>query len=291
VVDTEPKLAELPDGQTIAYAEFGDPDGMPTFYFHGFPGSRLEAALADETACSRHVRIIAPDRPGYGYSSFDPVRTIYDWPDTVGFLADHLGLDGFAVVGVSGGGPYALACAAGMPDRLTNAAVVCGLAPVSPATNLQGMRWPHRLGLFAARFGPCFTWPVFGLGRLFVVPDGERMVQFIQGHAAEPDHEFLQDEHTRRVLALSFEQAMRQASRGPAWDAFLYARPWNFDLTSIDMPVYAWYGLEDLIVPPAMGRYLERTLPNCAMHFCPGEGHFSLVFRHLGEIFDTAQGG
>jgi pimeloyl-ACP methyl ester carboxylesterase len=288
VLDTEPILARLPDGHTIAYCEFGDPLGRPTFYFHGFPGSRVEAALAHDTARERNVRIIAPDRPGYGHSSFDPVRTIRDWAGTVDSLADHLELDRFAVVGVSGGGPYALACAAGIPARITRMAVVCGLAPLSPAANLEGMRLPHRLGLTLAKLGPCLTWPAFGLGRFFVAPNGERMVRFIEGHAAPPDRRILAEERTRRILARSFDEAVRQASRGPGWDAYLYARPWNIDLSQIRMPVHAWYGLEDIIVPPAMGRFLEDALPDCRISFCPGQAHFSVVFNNLSDIFDLA---
>jgi pimeloyl-ACP methyl ester carboxylesterase len=289
MLDSRLKKTHLPRGQTIAYSEFGDPHGVPTLYFHGFPGSRVEAAMGHEAARRHSIRIIAPDRPGYGRSSFDPVRTISDWAGTMDRFADALGLERFAVVGVSGGGPYALACAAGIPERLTQVALFCGLAPVFPAANLHGMRLPHRLGLMLARLGPCITWPAFGLGRLLVAPNGRRMVKFVTGHASGPDREVLKDERIQDILALSFEEAVRQNSLGPGLDAYLYARPWSFDLSTIPISVHAWYGLDDIIVPPAMGRYIEATVPDCRMHFCENEGHFSIVFHHLPDVFRLAR--
>ena len=123
----------LADGRRLGYAEYGDPEGKPLFYCHGFPASRLEAALLDPSARKAGVRVVAADRPGCGLSDFQPDRRIGDWPGDVVELAGALGIDRFAVVGVSGGGPYALACARKIPQRLTAAAVVCGLGPVGEA--------------------------------------------------------------------------------------------------------------------------------------------------------------
>src|SRR4051794_20731127 len=119
----------LSDGRRLAYCEYGSPAGKPVLYFHGWPGSRLEAKLADPVAKKFNAKIIAIDRPGFGMSDFKPNRTLLDWPLDVCELADALGLDRFAVVGVSGGGPYALACARRIPERLTSVAVICGVGP------------------------------------------------------------------------------------------------------------------------------------------------------------------
>src|SRR5438309_1811387 len=108
---------KLRDGRTLAYAEYGDPAGTPVIFFHGTPGSRLMAAPAwkDE---SLGLRIIAPDRPGFGLSTYRPNRTILNWASDVAELADALKLDKFIVAGVSGGGPHSLACAHELPDRV-----------------------------------------------------------------------------------------------------------------------------------------------------------------------------
>ena len=121
----------LQDGRMLGYAEYGAPEGMPAFYFHGFPGSRLDYQLVDtgEAAAEANARIVAPDRPGYGLSDFRRGRKILDWPNDVTELADALGIDRFAVLGISGGGPYAAACVLTIPRRLTVTAIVCGMGP------------------------------------------------------------------------------------------------------------------------------------------------------------------
>src|SRR5215475_3198278 len=115
---SEDGVLRLADGRALGYAEFGDSGGEPFFYFHGHPGSRLEARFAESAATAAGVRIIALDRPGYGLSDWQPGRAILDWPADVTEAADLLGIGGFSVVGGSGGGPYALACAYRLPDRV-----------------------------------------------------------------------------------------------------------------------------------------------------------------------------
>ena len=132
----------LPDGRRLAYAEYGDPLGIPVVYCHGFPGSRLEAALFHDTAKQGGVRVISADRNGLGDSDYLPNRTMLDWPDDVAAMADALGLDRFHLLGVSGGGPYALACAYRIPERLKGLALVCPLGPLDQPDLLWAMRWP-----------------------------------------------------------------------------------------------------------------------------------------------------
>src|SRR5215510_3131644 len=103
------QFVDLPDGRRLAYAEYGDPQGHPTFYFHGLPGSRLEAVLAAESAAQAGIRLVASDRPGVGGSDPQPRRTLLDWPADVVQLADRIGVARFSIIGVSGGAPYAAA--------------------------------------------------------------------------------------------------------------------------------------------------------------------------------------
>src|SRR5438046_6812360 len=126
----EVRQLRLRDGRRLGYCEHGVRAGKPILYFHGWPGSRIEAQLAAPAARRYNARLIAVDRPGFGMSDFKAHRTLLDWPADVAELADTLGLDRFAVAGVSGGGPYALACARRIPDRLTSVIVVCGLGPM-----------------------------------------------------------------------------------------------------------------------------------------------------------------
>src|SRR5512141_1163093 len=127
IVEPSPKenqQLQLPDQRRLGFAEYGDPDGAPVFYFHGWPSSRLEARAAHAPALNLGLRLVAPERPGYGLSDFQPGRTIGDWTKDLLVLAGHLGWSKFGVVGISGGGPYAMACAALIPERLTSVSLV-----------------------------------------------------------------------------------------------------------------------------------------------------------------------
>ena len=124
------KTVRLKNGRLLGYADYGDPAGQPIFYFHGFPGSRLEAANFDETAQASHYRLIGIDRPGMGLSTSDPNRTLLSQVDDVVCFADALNIDTFSIIGHSGGAPFVAACAYQIPHRLKGIAIVSGMAPL-----------------------------------------------------------------------------------------------------------------------------------------------------------------
>jgi pimeloyl-ACP methyl ester carboxylesterase len=130
-IDRINQRIQLKDGRSLGYVDYGNPDGKPIFCFHGFFGSRLDWTYFDD-ACrfeDLNARIIVADRPGMGLSDFKPKRKLLDWPNDVVELADSLKLDRFGVMGISGGGPYAVACAYKIPERLTATAIVSGMGP------------------------------------------------------------------------------------------------------------------------------------------------------------------
>jgi pimeloyl-ACP methyl ester carboxylesterase len=141
--DRTNKQIKLKDGRMLGYDEYGAPDGKPVIFIHGFPGSRLDWPLfdPDDSAVELNARIIAVDRPGMGLSDFKPGREILDWPDDVTELADMLQMDKFAVLAVSGGGPYGNACAFKIPERLTETAIVCGMGPSEAPGAKEGAAW------------------------------------------------------------------------------------------------------------------------------------------------------
>jgi pimeloyl-ACP methyl ester carboxylesterase len=142
---------QLSDGRRLGCAEFGDRAGAPVIYFHGWPGARVEARLGDYAARVSGVRLLAIDRPGMGLSAFQPGRAFVDWPDDVLEVAASLGLDRFAVLGISGGGPYAAACAWKLADRLTNAGILSSLAPFDVPGATAGMGRRNRLAFQLVR--------------------------------------------------------------------------------------------------------------------------------------------
>lgn len=273
----------LGDGRRLGYAEFGDLGGAPGFYFHGHPGSRLEARFADEAAAAVGVRIIALDRPGYGQSDFQPRRTILDWPRDVAEAADLLGLDRFAVLGASGGGPYALACAHEIPERMTRVGVVSGVGPYDAPGATQGMRRQNRVGFqLGARFPALARLMMWSMARQ-MRRRPERTLDAIAQAMSSADAEVAHRPEVRQILAADIAEAFRQGGRGAALDVVLLGRPWGFRLDAIQPQVLLWQGEADALVPPAMGRHLAAQIPNCRATFFPGEGHL-LVVGHMAEI-------
>ncbi|MGD9080218.1 MAG: alpha/beta hydrolase [Desulfobacterales bacterium] len=280
----------LCDGRLLGFAEFGDRQGKPVFYFHGFPGSRLEARLADRISRESKIRFIGIDRPGYGLSSLKPGRTFVDWADDVIGLADALGIDRFSILGVSGGGPYAAACACKIPDRLDTIGIICGMGPVDVPGLLPDMPWMYRQGLRIAGRAPKIATILYPFSAFFFRNYPKSMLSIISGRVAEPDKMALRNPELRNVLCASFQAAFRSSLQWPAADVVLYSRPWGFRLEDIRIPVNLWHGEKDRIVPPAMGHHVAETIPTCRAIFYADEGHFSIILNRIHEIWQVFHG-
>ena len=144
----------MPDGRELAYEEYGDPDGEPVLSFHGGLSSRLDAAPAHQAALALGVRLLSPDRPGIGRSTFQPGRRLLDWPADVAALTDALGIDRFAVMGWSCGGPYAAVCGARMSDRVTAVGLLSSAVPLELVGTTKGLARDDRILLFLVRRAP-----------------------------------------------------------------------------------------------------------------------------------------
>ncbi len=281
----EPARIRLRNGRALAFMELGDPAGRPVFYCHGLPGSRLEAGLAETAARRTAVRLIAIDRPGFGASDFQPGRRILDWAEDVAELAQWLGIERYAVLGVSGGGPYALACAYRLPERLTAVGVVAGLAPLDTAGASRGMRLPARLMLAAARTVPALLRTVLSVAAAPALQrDPQRVMKGIVIGSQPADRAVLRQPATEAVLSQSMRESVREGAAGAWWDLVLAGRPWGFAPRDVAMEVQLWHGEEDRTVPVSMGRWLAASLPRCRARFVPGEAHFSLPVLHMEDI-------
>jgi len=274
------------NGRTLEFAEFGDLGGKPVFYFHGFPGSRLEAEIAEPAAIDLNLRIIALDRPGYGLSGFQPDRKILDWPSDVVKVADTLELGSFSIVGISGGGPYAAVCAHEIPARLENVAIVCGLGPVNVPGNCDGMMWQNRIGLSLARFAPLMARVIYRAVSSGLQHFPERFVANISKSLPDPDNSVLQETYCQELLLKTFQEAYRFGSEGSAWDLTLYCQPWGFRLEDISCEVSIWQGERDIVVPATMAKHMENAIPKSRANYLADEGHYSLITRHLPKILE-----
>ena len=275
----------LPSGQVLAWAEYGDPAGAPVLYHHGWPGSRLEARFAHEHAIALGIRIIAPDRPGYGASTQAPARILGDWAGDAAALLDHLDVGRFAAIGISGGAPYALACAAALPARVASVCIVSAMGPVDGNDALLDFDPVRRLALrLAARRSPLMR----GLLQIAVGPliarHADRFVTSLAQRCAPADRATLARQEVQVQIAASFREGLRPSAAGAARDLELYAAPWGIPLAQVKAPVHLWHGEADRIIPPWLARRLAVALPTAIPRFLPGEGHYSLPLGHLGTI-------
>jgi pimeloyl-ACP methyl ester carboxylesterase len=277
----------LRDGRTLGYAEYGDAAGPPVLVFHGSPGSRLQVRAAHGPALARGIRIIAPDRPGLGLSTRLPRRQIADWPNDVRELADALGIGRFAVIGVSGGGPYAAACGWALPERVVRAGIISGVALSGHGSALcSGLRRGER---FLVDLGLRTPWLLHAVMTVGAAPSRrwtERIFARIRTLASPADRLILERSEIADCLIAGMKEAFRQGGQGPTDEVLLLARPWTFRPEEIGVPVRLWHGEADAVVPVDMGRYLAAAIPGCRAEFIPGAGHY-LVFDRIGPFLDA----
>ena len=271
----------LPDGRALGYAEYGELTGKPVLYFPGTPSSRrLHPPI--EPTLSLGARLIVVERPGYGLSDFQKGRRLLDWPEDVSAFAEALGLDRFPVVGVSGGGPYAAACAYKIPERVTRAAIVSGVGPTDLPGTIEEMPRVRRLGATVARRTPgllaAVLWLVANPQR-----NPERFFQRMVSGNSPVDQEIISQPEIKAMLMENYREATRLGVRGFAQDSIILSNAWGFRPEDISIPVDLWHGEADANVSISAARYMANTIPNCHATFIPGKGHW-LFYECWGDI-------
>ena len=229
------------------------------------------------------MRRITVDRPGVGFSDAQPSRTLLDWPEDVRAVADTLGLETFAVLGTSGGGPYAAACAFALHDRVSRAVIVSGLGPLDRPGALHGMNRGEAAMMILARRAPILAHCIAG-----AVVTGERLrpgavYQGLLNALPEVDRRVAAQPRVRDSLADSYTLAFRQGVRGQVQDWAIIASPWGFRPEDIDVPIQLHHGRLDDRVPLHHARDLAARIPHCQLTEYQGEGHM-LAFSHAEEI-------
>ena len=276
--------ARLPDGRSLGYAEYGDPRGRPILFFPGAPSSRLLHPPEGATT-SLGARVIVVERPGFGLSDFQKGRKLLDWPKDVTAFADAMGIERFAVAGNSAGGPYAAACAFGIPERVTRAAIIAGLGPTDLAGAIEEMPRIRRAGVAVARRAP---WILRATLWLMGNPNRnpERFFRRMASGNSAVDQEVMSRPEIQRMLMENFREATRSGVRGFAREAIILSGSWGFRLEDISIPVDVWHGEEDANVSLSAARHLADTIPDCHATFLPGKGHW-LFLEHWEEILGS----
>lgn len=283
----EPRFWQAPSGRMLAWNEYGDPAGKPMIYVHGWPSSRLQGRLVHHLARERGLRVLAPDRPGMGRSTYEPGRRLESWPQLVAGFADSLGIGRFAQLGVSGGGPYVLACAAMLGKRVTASAVLCGAVPIAGADR-RGLHPAYRMLLPLRRLPKCwFTPPLRIAARVAAGDPCKPPVSWILASLPAEDRNLLAEHpEVRLVLAESFCEGVRQGGRGVMGDAEIYCQPWPLPPEQIHAPVRYWHGGRDRNISVSMVRAFTARIPGARLDVDADEGHFSLAIHRARDAMD-----
>ncbi|HJU36638.1 MAG TPA: alpha/beta hydrolase [Gaiellaceae bacterium] len=274
------RTLETPDGRTLAYATWGDPDGFPILSLHGTPGCRFNR-WPNEDAYSRvGVHYVTHDRAGYGRSDRHHGRSVADEAADVAALADELGLDRFGVAGGSGGGPHVLACAALLSDRVVRAVCAVGVAPFGPP-GLEEDDWfagmdeenvkEERMALAGEEALTPYLEEQQRIGEERVAIDPSTILDDFE--LSESDRAQLA---RPEVVQLIRESTSEQAANGVGgWvdDDLAFLKPWGFDVAAVSVPVLIRYGLTDVLVPPAHGEWLAANVPGCIVAVDSSAGH------------------
>ena len=291
---------QLKDGRTLAYACYGEtasPKSLPVFYFNGTPGSHPECGLLHEPALKLGLLLIGIDRPGFGDSSWQDNRTLLQWPSDVLELADHLDVPKFGIIGLSGGGPHALACLSEIPkERLVAVTVISGMCPMSLGN--EGMMWQTRAFFGLARWS---TWLLtmlldLTLARTLRTGDRKKLIALVKKQndtlpVPEADKkvmaEICEDGKLINAYLGSSQGALKTSSKAAAWEMWLLGSDWGFKLADLDgSRLTMWHGGQDVNVPATMPDKAHKLIPDATYKRHDDEGHVSLVVRH-GEAILT----
>jgi pimeloyl-ACP methyl ester carboxylesterase len=235
------------------------------------------------------VRVVCPDRPGVGRSDPHPGRTIPGYADDVGALADALGFERFAVLGYSGGAPYALACGARLPERVSAVGVMAGAGPLDRPGAREGYSKSDQMLLDLSLKRPLLARVVmFGFSNLARFAPSVAL-KSLTNELGEPDRRSLEEAARKRGAAevmSFFVEAFRQGGGGVILEYRLYGMPWGFSAQGVSVPVHIWHGEEDLVVPMHHAEDLADRLPDASLHKLEDTGHFSIQ-QHYGLMLDT----
>ncbi|MCK0174157.1 alpha/beta fold hydrolase [Mycolicibacterium sp. F2034L] len=284
------------DDRRIGFAEFGDPRGRAVFWLHGTPGARRQIpAEARAIAEEENLRLIGIDRPGIGSSTPHQYPNVLAFADDLRIIADTLGIDRMAVIGLSGGGPYALACAAAMPERVIGAGIIGGVAPtIGPDAIGGGLM---KLGSRVAPFLEVASTPIrLTAGTLIrlIRPVADPALYIYAAVSPEPDRRMLVRPEFRAMFLDDLLNGSRKQLAAPFADVVAFARDWGFRLEDVKVTVRWWHGDVDHIIPFAHGQHCVARLPDAELHPVSGESHLGglgqarAILMSMKDLWDRA---
>ena len=288
VVDSIDGCIHLTPSRRLTYRAWGPTDGLPVMALHGTPGSRLKFNLTEHHAFRLGLRVIAPDRWGYGGTDTFPdvskPADLHAFAADIANFAEQLSLEHFAVLGVSGGGPYAVALAALLPARVTALALFAPVGPIArePDRDISAFH-AFCFGGLARR--PLVVGAIFRGFRALLHASPQLAMRLAMARAPAADRRVLADVQVSKRLALTFLEGLKMGANGPVTDLALFGRPWGLPLANIVCPARLWIGKDDRNVPMSAARRLADRIDNCIFTEIADAGHL-WVAQHYGELLD-----
>jgi pimeloyl-ACP methyl ester carboxylesterase len=283
-----PRVVVVGSGKVGLY-EYGDPNGRPVLTFHGIPASGAGFTWADAPARARGLRVLAPDRPGVGQTSPQDGWGPSDYPAMVAALADTLGIERFLVWGYSGGGPYAAAMAALLPERVIATAISAGMGEVGTWASPEDFGKTDRQMFGLSVRHPRVARVVLGATGWLARRSPKTAYKSFAKQLDASDAAVLAQLGEPDVAIALFTEAFQRGARGVVDDYRATSGPWGIDLTSITGPVRVYQGTADTMVPFAHGEELARRIPGADFVPWPDEGHLATI-THVDEILDWLSG-
>jgi pimeloyl-ACP methyl ester carboxylesterase len=280
------RLIDSPDGRVLEVATVGDPSHPAVILHHGTPGAASTLRSFEGIATEGRLLLVTMSRAGYGASSRQEGRDVAAAvPDTRTVL-DALGIDSYAAIGWSGGGPHALACAALDAPRCVAAWSIAGVAPSTADFDWTDGMGPENVAEFelAMKGGPEYEAHIEMIGTVLGAATVDNVVELMGGLLSDADRETLATTTSRELFVISLHQAFANGWRGFLDDDRAIMSDWGFEPGAITVPVAVWFGNEDLMVPATHAAWLLRTITTSSAHHYPSEGHFSIFANHIAEL-------
>ncbi|MEP9392862.1 alpha/beta hydrolase [Gordonia sp. VNQ95] len=280
----------------IGFAEFGSATGRAVIWLHGTPGARRQIPTeARAYAAENHIRLIGLDRPGVGSSTAHRYQRVADFPADLDPVLEALGIEKFVVIGMSGGGPYALASAYAFPDRVVAAGIVGGVAPTVGPEAIGG--GAMRLGTLAAPIVGVAGAPVGKIISSFLGvarPIADPAIRLYGQLSPRADRELLARPEFRAMFLDDLLHGGSRRMDAPFADILAFSRDWGFRVADISTPVRWWHGDHDHIIPYAHGTHMVSLLSDAKLYELPGESHLSAlgastqILAELMALWDSA---
>jgi pimeloyl-ACP methyl ester carboxylesterase len=268
-------------GRNVAYAQSGVPDGAPVFYFHGCPGSRLDfhEPYNQEAVTGSTVRVVGIDRPGFGDSDFHRRRRFDEWPADVAAVADAVGIDRFAILAYSAGGPYAIACALAYPERISAVGVVSGVGPAETPDFHRGMGATDAIMARLSRWAPMVARLAVAQARRQAVRAPEKFSSQFDKELSPADVAVHRNPGMRQTARNVFVESTKNGVRGVVEDYRVWAERSGLTYPSVQVPVRIWHGDADAVVPMHHAEYVAQSIPTAELTILSGVGHLHTAER------------